>query len=282
VTEVHEFDVDVRAGHIHGQRFGSPGGRLVFGVHGLTLNMKAFDFIGERVADDTIQLVAVDLRGRGLSEVTPPGSYGWESHAIDVIDLADYFGFDHFSIIGQSMGASIAMKAAELERERLQAVVLIDVIGRVDPGIGAVVASGITQLDNIYESRDAYLDAIRSTGFIDPWDDYWARCHLYNLMDTGSGMKPRGDPVAIAEDRAYGLAQDPYGRWAHLTMPTLLLRAGRELVPGSGYAIPSDDLEAFQREVPHGVVIEVAANHLTINTHPDTPAAIRSFLETRG
>jgi pimeloyl-ACP methyl ester carboxylesterase len=281
VTKVEEFDVVVRSGRIHGQRFGSPSGRLVFGVHGLTLNMKAFDFVGERVAGDTIQLVAVDLRGRGLSEVTPPGSYGWENHAIDVVDLADHFGFDHFSIIGQSMGASVAMKAAELERERLQAVVLIDVIGRVDPGVGLAVASGIGQPDEVYESLDAYLEATRSSGLIDSWDDYWTRCYRYNLMDMGSGMKPRGDAVAIAEDRAYGLTQDPYARWAYLTMPTLVLRAGRELVPGSGYAIPSDDLRAFKREVPHAVVNEIAGNHLTINTHPDPPPAIRSFLETR-
>jgi pimeloyl-ACP methyl ester carboxylesterase len=44
----------------------------------------------------------------------------------------DALGYDRFTIIGQSMGGSVAMKVAELNGEQLDAVVLSDVAGRVD------------------------------------------------------------------------------------------------------------------------------------------------------
>jgi|GEM_PF-6678226 len=48
--------------------------------------------LAERLAGDTLQLVAIDLRGRGRSEVTGPGSYGWRNHARDVLGVADAVG----------------------------------------------------------------------------------------------------------------------------------------------------------------------------------------------
>jgi alpha-beta hydrolase superfamily lysophospholipase len=36
-----------------------------------------FDRLAEWLAGDALQLVAIDLRGRGRSEVTGPDSYGW-------------------------------------------------------------------------------------------------------------------------------------------------------------------------------------------------------------
>ena len=44
-----EFDIKVRSHCLHAQRFGSPSAPLVLGLHGLSLNMKSFDFIGERI-----------------------------------------------------------------------------------------------------------------------------------------------------------------------------------------------------------------------------------------
>jgi len=56
------------------------------------------------------------------------------------------------------------------------------------------------------------------------------------------------------------------------------VRATREFEPGSGYVVPADDRDRFRREVPDASVVEVDANHQTINTHPDTADAVRAFL----
>ena len=83
---------------------------------------------------------------------------------------------------------------------------------------------------------------------------------------------------AVAEDRRYTLTQDPYERWKHLTMPTLLVRATRELRPGAGFVVPADDKARFLREVPRGTIVEVDANHLTAVAHDEAIDAIRRFL----
>ena len=213
-------------------------------VPGLKGTAERFRVIGERIGGDDLQLVALTPRGRGQSEKTEPGSYGWENHARDVLAVADTLGFERFSMLGHSMGGSVAMKTAELDATRLHRVVLIDIAGSVDRGVGAVIA--------------AEIDELRTH------DDTVEQCLT--------------SPEAVEEDRAYTWTQHPYDRWKHLTMPTLLVRATRELRPGSGYVVPAADRDRFVREVPHPTVVEVEANHQTISDHPTTADAIRSFL----
>ena len=273
-----DFDLTVRSHCLHAQRFGSPSAPLIIGVHGLTANMKSFDFIGEQLANDAFQLVALDLRGRGQSETTPPGTYGWEKHALDVFAVADVLGVGRFSVIGQSMGGSIAMKAAELDAARLDAVVLVDVAGRVDPGVRPVIASVIDRVETVYSTVEAYLAAVKAQGLVGPWNEYWDRFHRYKVEDVDGGVRSCTSLEAVAEDRAYTATQHPYDRWQHLTMPTLLVRATRELAPGADHVVPADDRGLFRHKVNGSVVVEIDANHLTINTHPDTAAAIGRFL----
>ena len=69
----------------------------------------------------------------------------------------------------------------------------------------------------------------------------------------------------------------PAGR---TTMPTLLVRATLVSSPRAGHAVPPDERDRFSRAVPHAEVVEIDANHLTVNTHPDLPAAVDVFLRS--
>ena len=232
-----ELDVSAAFGTIHATQHGAPDRPLVLGLHGLTGTRKQVARIGSCAADSELRFVALDLRGRGASDRTPAGTYGWANHARDVVAVADALGATRFAVVGVSMGGSIAMTTAGLIGERLTAVVLVDVAGRVDPGVGSVVAGIISATD--------------STGV---------------------------DLVAVAEDRAYTTTQDPYARWQHLTMPTLLVRARREIRPGSGHVVPADDRDRFAATVPGSTVVEVDATHLSISDHEHTAGAIADFL----
>jgi pimeloyl-ACP methyl ester carboxylesterase len=257
---------------------------VVVGVHGLAGNGRVLDRVGERLGRAGMQFVAMDLRGRGRSEATGPGTYGWENHALDVFAVADALGAERFSVVGQSMGGAVAMKAAELDTRdrqaegRLEAVVLVDIAGRVDPGVGPVIAEVIAGLDEVHGSVDDYLAAVRAQGLVEPWSEHWDRCYRYGLERSDQGVRSSTDPEAVAEDRRYTLTQDPYERWKHLTMPTLLVRATRELRPGAGFVVPADDKARFLREVPRGTIVEVDANHLTAVAHDEAIDAIRRFL----
>ncbi len=273
-----DFEISVRSHRLHARRWGSATARLIIGVPGLSGNVAHFDFLGERIGGDGLQLVALDLRGRGQSDTTPLGSYGWENHARDVFAVADTLGFDRFAVIGQSMGGSVAITAARLDGDRLRAVVLVDVAGRVDPGVGHVIAKSLLRLGRTYDSVDDYLSDVSSQGLIEPWSEYWDRAYRYDLCEVEGGLGVRTSAAAVAEDRAYTATQDPYERWKHLTMPTLLIRATREIRIGAGFVVPGADRDRFAREVPHASVVEVDGNHLIVNTHALTAEAIRSFV----
>ncbi len=92
-----------RSHRLQARKWGSASGLLVIGVPGLSGNVAHFEFLGERLGGDDLQLVALDLRGRGRSDTTPPGSYGWENHARDLFAVADALGFDRFAVIESSL-----------------------------------------------------------------------------------------------------------------------------------------------------------------------------------
>ncbi len=237
-----------------------------------------FAFIGERIGGDELQLVALDPRGRGKSEKTAAGTYGWENHARDVLAVAHALGFEWFSMVGYSMGGSVAMKTAELDESRLQRIVLIDIAGSVDRGVGAVIASEIDNLRMTYDSMEQYLAHVRSASLTEPWDEYSDRAHCAEVAEVDARVAHLTSPEAVEEDRAYTWAQHPYDRWKFLTMPTLLVRATQEMRPGCGFVVPVADRDLFMREVPHATLVEVDANHRTIRRHEATANAIRSFL----
>lgn len=278
LTMPEELDFDIKSGHLHAQRFGSPSAPLVICIPGLSGNMKAFDFLGERVGGDDLQVVAVELRGRGQSDKTAEGTYGWESHARDVFDVAERLGSSRFTLVGQSMGGVVSMKAAEIDASRIDGIVLLDACGTPEPGTIAVVASSVSRLGAVRPSIDAYLEEVKSTGLIDPWTEYWERYYRYEIEEVADGVRSRTSAEAIAEDAAYGSTQDIYGLWKHLTMPVLLLRAAQEFMPGAGYIVSAADRDRFLQEVPRSSVVEVDANHITINTHDVSAEAIRKFI----
>ena len=62
-----DFDLEVPAGRLRARRHGDERAPLVLALPGLTANLACFDYAGERLGGSDLQLVAVDLRGRGFS-----------------------------------------------------------------------------------------------------------------------------------------------------------------------------------------------------------------------
>lgn len=272
-----EFDLEIPSGRIHAQRFGSPDAPLALCIPGLTANQKAFDYLGERLGGDRLQLVAYDKRGRGFSSITGPGTYGWPNHAKDVFAIADALGADRFSVIGHSLGAAIAMQAAAIQPPRLERLVLIDLAGVPDPRTLPPIAASAARLGVAQPSVEAYIDAVKALGTITPWSEYWQRYYEYELEPVEGGVRARSNREAVLEDLQYVQAHRPDELWPHLTMPVLLVRATRELLPGAGWLVTAEDAARFPREVAGGQVVEVDANHYTVATSDATVAAIRAF-----
>ena len=131
-----DADISLASGKLRVRRWGAADAPAVVCVPGLSANLCGFDRLAERLAGDTLQLVAIDLRGCGRSEVTGPGTYGWRNHARDVLGIADAVGALSFAVIGQSSGAAIAMTCAQLEPSRVGRLVLVDLAGSPGRAVG--------------------------------------------------------------------------------------------------------------------------------------------------
>lgn len=269
--------LELTSGEIACEIAGSAGGRLVIGIPGLSANLRSFDVIYEALDGDRHRKLAFDPRGRGRSAVTGPGTYGWPSHARDILELADQLEAETFDLIGWSMGAWIAMVVARMAPNRVRRVVLIDAAGVPEESAIVPVYAGLDRLSTVFPSREAFLSLVQNLPHYRPWAP-WERLFDYELVDVEGGVSFRTQKPAPFEDEQYRLGQDPYALWAALTMPVLLVRAAQQIPPSFGYILAKDDYTRFLREVPSSKGLEVDANHYTVGMNPEAATAIAAFL----
>jgi len=268
-----DVDLQLPSGRLRARRFGPEDAPLVLGVPGLTSNLVSLTAIAE-----VQPMLALDLRGRGFSETTGPGTYGWDAHAQDLLAVADRLGAERFAIVGWSMGAFVAMATAAQAPERVERLVLIDALGEVDEVVVNLIRMSVNRLGAVYPSLEAYLELVRSTGLVTPWNALWERVFEYELRPVPGGVSARTDRAAVNEDFEYSQTHDPTRYWSALTMPVLLLRAARPLLESAGgVLVPPAVRDRFRAEVPQATVIEIDANHYGIGAHPDTVRAVRAF-----
>jgi pimeloyl-ACP methyl ester carboxylesterase len=268
----------LRSGEVAAELSGSDQGRLVIAIPGLSANLRSFDVILQQLDGARHRRLAFDPRGRGRSEKTPAGTYGWPSHARDVIEMADQLDAATFDVIGWSMGAWIAMVVAQMARERVRRVVLIDAAGLPEESIKVPVYAGLDRLAMVFPSRDAFMSLVQNMPHYQPFEP-WRRLFDYELTDVEGGVSFRTQKDAPWEDEQYRLAQDPYEIWKALTMPVLLVRAAQPIPPNFGYVLPRDDYTRFLAEVPGAEGVEIDANHYTVGMDPAGAKAIAEFLD---
>jgi pimeloyl-ACP methyl ester carboxylesterase len=263
-----DSDIPLNSGRLRVRRWGAADAPAVLCVPGLSATLCGFDRLAERLAGGTLQLVAIDLRGRGRSEVTGAGTYGWRNHARDVLGIADAVGAPSFAVIGQSSGAAIAMTCAQLEPSRVEQLVLIDLVGSPDQRSVVPVVASVSRLGMVYPSAQAAIALIKQTGIIPGWDEYWDRYFAYELREVSGGVASSSDRGAVLEDLGYGeamywpdLEAPIHALWNAITMPALVLRARQEIMPGFGFILPAADAERFAAAVPSARVVEIDAKY---------------------
>jgi pimeloyl-ACP methyl ester carboxylesterase len=271
-------DVRLPSGRLALALSGPDRGPLVVCVPGITANLCAFAPLAEHLAGLGLRVAAVDLRGRGHSEVTPRGTYGWPAHARDVIGVADALGAAEFAVVGHSMGAYVAMQAAALDAGRLRRVVLVDACGVPEESALPPIARAFDRLGPVFASPEEYVARIREVGSVEPWGPAWQRYYEYELEEVPGGVRARTSRDACVEDARWLGDHDPAALWPALTMPTLLVRAARPVVPGAGFIVGAELRDRFLQAVPAASLVEVDAGHYTVVTDSATTAAVGRFL----
>ena len=281
VVPSQEFDLNLTSGRIRLMRTGPAHAPLTLLVHGLSAHLHCFDELIEKLAAPDRQIVALDLRGRGRSELTPPGTYGIEAHARDVLELADQLRAKQFDLAGWSMGGAIGVLVANRAPGRLRRLVLIDAPpGEADEGAMERVVKGLNRLDLVVKRPSDYVAAIRATGGISPWTAFWDRFFEYELGPIEGGFRPTTSKAACVEDLDLRLRRDWHDLWKGITMPAMLVRC---TVPiGGGFAVPEGVRDAMRRAIPQLQVVEDASDHFTVMNSRTAAKAMAEFLSEEG
>lgn len=274
------LDLELSSGRVRAERRGAPDAPLVVCVHGLSGTLRSFDRIAAALERAGRRVVAVDLRGRGRSEVTPPGTYGLEAHARDVLEVATRCGAERFDLVGWSMGGLIGIVVASEAPERLRSLAIVDHAGGMDDSAVDAIGRGLARLDAVVESPDQYVAAIRDLGVVHPWSELWDAVYRYELGEAAGGFSPTTSRAACEEDLDVDAVGRIVERWPAITMPALLVRCTVPL--NGGFIVPEATLAAFREAVPHLDVVEVERNHFTVMDDEGAAGAIAAHVARSG
>ena len=249
------YHVRANGVRLHLLRYGGQGPRLLL-LPGITSPAITWGFVAERLARH-YDVHVLDFRGRGLSSAEPGMDASLDAMASDVLDVLEVLA-SPTTILGHSMGARVAIRAAAQNPRRIAKLLLIDppVSG---PGRRAYPSSLPWYVDSIRLAlKGVTAEELR------PFAPTWGEEHLRLRAEWLHTCNE--DAVVQAY---YGFHQDDiHADLPKLKVPGLLMSAGRggvilpkdlaeikELAPDlvqciaadAGHMIPWDDEEDFYR-----------------------------------
>ncbi|XP_010708516.1 serine hydrolase-like protein 2 isoform X1 [Meleagris gallopavo] len=124
-----EVKFPVPWGHVAAKAWGPPEGHPVLCLHGWLDNANTFDRLIPLLPRDC-QYVAMDFSGHGLSSHRPAGSpYHFLDYVSDVRRVAAALRWRRFTLMGHSMGGSVAGMFAFIYPEMVDKLILLENLG---------------------------------------------------------------------------------------------------------------------------------------------------------
>ncbi len=161
-------------------------------IHGLTSTSRSFAEVIDALPEE-VGVIAMDVRGRGLSWQAPP-PYDLPHIADDIATVLDQFGVDRAVVAGHSMGGWISALAASRHPGRVSHAVMIDgglplEVDRsqtLEQVLDASVGPAVQRLAMEFDSQDAYIDWWKAhPSFVDHWRDEMDDIRLYDIHQVG-------------------------------------------------------------------------------------------------
>ena len=270
---------------LHYVQWGTQGTPIIC-THGLTANAIYFQALAEDLAKDH-RVIAYDLRGRGDSD-KPEEGYSIPIYAADLAALIDELALERPIVLGHSHGAFISLYFAAHYPTKLSKLILIDAGAPLpwktfDEQPGWLKAS-ISRLGTLVPSFKEYTDRLKAAPFLGPyWNDYIDNYFKHDVITNDDGsVVSKVYRQALFEEAEHTNEARPEEQWEHVTVPTLLLRAGQGLLSDNDQLLSENDAQDIQRNIQNCRYVNFPTlNHYTIGfcTEPGPAQAIRSFVD---
>jgi pimeloyl-ACP methyl ester carboxylesterase len=259
-------------------------GKPVLCLHGLTANSRCWGTIGRALAPDH-RIVAMDLRGRGLSD-KPPTGYSIDHHCRDIQAVLQDLGLDRVVLMGHSLGAFISLAFAAKHPDLVERVVLVDGGGKLSDEQMAKVLAGIKpavdRLGQVFPDFDAYVELLRAAPFFKNWTEAHEAYFQYETERVEGGIASRVQPDHIQEELANLSNVDSSKFYPDIRCPVLILRATEGMLAQDDILLPRDVAERMCSEISHARCTDInGTNHYSIVFEPneERDEVIREFLK---
>ena len=259
-------------------------GKQILCVHGITANSRFWDCLASALSIHH-KMIAMDLRGRGLSD-KPPTGYSIENHCKDILAVMTDQGLKRPVLMGHSLGAFISLVFAAQNPEKIDRLILVDGGGKLSEDQMAKVFAGIKpsldRLGQVFPSLDAYLTQMKQAPYLQPWNLYMETYFRYEVENVEGGVRSRVHPEHINEEAKNLGKVDSREFYKKVKSPTLILRATRGMLAEDDLLLPEDVVERMAGEIPNAKRVDIeGANHYSILFQPNKKRdqAILKFLK---
>jgi pimeloyl-ACP methyl ester carboxylesterase len=226
-TEAVDRFVKVGDLNLHYLEWGVSGAPPVVMIHGLTGNAHAFDSLAPHFVP-RYHVISVDVRGRVDSEWAADGDYSNDAYVADLEGLRQALGFEHFSLVGTSMGSRISLTYAGTYPEKVERTILNDIGPEIDPRGGKRIANTTRDAVTTFETMDEVIawhreQRVGFSSLSDAQQQVSAGYAVKARPDGGSTWKM--DPAVRSDPRR----PDPEASWnlaRRISGPVLLVRGG--------------------------------------------------------
>lgn len=259
-------------------------GLPVLCIHGLAANGLCWAPMASALVPD-FTLMAMDLRGRGLSD-KPAQGYSLDHHVRDLGGVLDSLNLDRIALMGHSLGAFIALAFAARRPERVDRLVLVDGGGTLEQAqwdrVAAAIKPSLERLGRVFPSFEAYLRPLKETPYLQPWSEAIETYFRYDVEFAAGGVRSKINPAHIAEETRNLRRETPSGYYSRVRCPVLILRATRGILCAEDLVLPKTAVAAMLAAMPQAACVSVEpSDHysILIQPQPERDRAVKEFLK---
>ncbi|MBR9909747.1 MAG: alpha/beta hydrolase [Gammaproteobacteria bacterium] len=225
-------------------------------LHGGGQTRHAWRDSASMLADDGYFAISADLRGHGDSDWVASGQYSIATSAADIACIVSHLDRPAI-LVGASYGGLSAMYLAGLHPELVRALVLVDVVPKINTegaaGIQAFMRSAPDGFGNLEEAADAIAAYIPHRERPKNLDGLQKNLRL---RDNGRYYW-HWDPAFLQMKRPDDMFEQLVERAKKIEAPTLLVRGSKSDV------VDDEGVEHFRELMPHAQYVQVeGAGHM--------------------